>query len=92
MIHHQEKYQDYIKENGIGSNDKTADSVKSYLSYLNSVSKYLDIDITLKTLGCEDDVCSLCEQLKQLGKVSDKTISNYGSAMRQYVNMVNTHE
>ena len=86
MIEHQIKYQKYIKTKGVGSNDKVADSIKSYISYLNSVSKYLNITISPKTLSLEIDIVNLSNKLK--GKVSDKSIKNYGSAMKQYVSMV----
>ena len=86
MIKYQIKYQSYIKAQGVGSNDRVADSIKSYISYLNSVSKYLNITIGPKTLSSEIDIVNLSNRLK--GKVSEKTIKNYGSAMRQYVSMV----
>ena len=86
MIEHQFKYQTYIKTEGVGSNDKVADSIKSYISYLTSVSRHLNITISPKTLSSEIDIVNISNKLK--GKVSDKTIKNYGSAMRQYVSMV----
>ena len=89
MIEHQIKYRSYIKLKGVGSNDKVADSIKSYISYLNSVSKYLNITITPKTLRTETDIEEISKKLK--GKVSEKTIKNYGSAMKQYISMVQSH-
>ena len=89
MIRHSEKYESFIKQMGVGANDKVADSVKSYISYLNSVSKYLDITIGPETLCSDEDVQHLSKLLK--GKVSDKTIKNYGSAMKQYVKMVKVY-
>jgi len=88
MIKNQDEFEAYIKQNGIGSNDKVADSVKSYISYLNSISKYLGIEICPENLNSIIDVDCLSSRLSKLGKISKKTISNYGSAMRQYVNMV----
>ena len=86
MIEYKERYEKFIEENGVGKNDIVADSVKSYISYLNSVSKYLAINICPATLENNTDIEYLSSKLK--GKVSDKTIKNYGSAMKQYVNMV----
>jgi hypothetical protein len=86
MIKYQIKYKNYIKIKGVGSNDRVADSIKSYISYLDSVSRHLRITIGPKTLSSEIDIVNLSIKLK--GKVSDKTIKNYGSAMRQYVSMV----
>lgn len=88
MIQHQEKYVIYIKANGVGSNDKVADSCKSYISYLNSVQKHLGISISANTLSTEVDIVNISEKLKKQTTLSDKTIKNYGSAMKQYVSLV----
>ncbi len=90
MIKYHDEYEKFIENEGVGSNDKVASSIKSYISYLNGVSKHLDISIeptTLKTMG---DIESLSSQLK--GKVSDKTIKNYGSAMKQYIKMIKEYK
>ncbi len=42
MIVDELRYCAYIQEQGVGANDKVASSVKSYVSYLNSVSRLLD--------------------------------------------------
>ena len=86
MIQYQEKYVAYIKANG--SNDKVADSCKSYISYLNSVQKHLGISISTSTLSTEVDIVNISEKLKKQTTLSDKTIKNYGSAMKQYVSLV----
>lgn len=88
MIQYQEKYVAYIKANGVGSNDKVADSCKSYISYLNSVQKHLGISISASTLSTEVDILNISEKLKKQTTLSDKTIKNYGSAMKQYVSLV----
>jgi len=90
MIQHQSKYEIYIKECGVGDNDVVADSCKTYISYLNSVSKHLNISVSPDTLSHETDVISLSERLTALGKVSPKTIKNYGAAMKMYVKMVSS--
>ena len=86
MIKYEIKYQSYIRAKGVGSNDRVGDSIKSYISYLNSVSRHLNITISPETLSSEIDIVNLSNKLKR--KVSDKSIKNYGSAMRQYVSMV----
>jgi len=88
MIKYEIKYRSYIKARGVGSNDRVGDSIKSYISYLNSVSRHLNITVGPKTLSSERDIANLSNKLKR--KVSDKSIKNYGSAMRQYVSMVNS--
>lgn len=88
MIAHQDLYLHYIAASGVGSNDTVADSQKSYISYLNSVSRLLGVDVSPRLLSTEEDVAEVASQLK--GKAADKSISNYRSAMRQYVAMVQT--
>ena len=88
MIQYQNRFEAFIKANGVGSNDRVADSVKSYISYLNSVQKHLDISIGPKNLSTEVDIVNISENLKKKTSLSPKTIKNYGSAMRQYVAMV----
>lgn len=87
MIEYREGYQAYITEKKVGSNDKVADSVKSYISYLDGVTKHTGIDITRKTLSTEKQLDTLSGQCE--GKVEKRTISNYRTAMRHYVNFVN---
>lgn len=86
MIEFEKEYINFIIKNGVGKNDKVASSVKSYISYLNSVGKHLDIRINSNNLRTQNDIEILSLQLK--GKVSIKTIKNYISAMKQYIRMV----
>lgn len=90
MIQHQSQFESYIKVAGVGSRDSVADSVKSYISYLNSVSRHLGIEVSPKTLRSSTDMSTLEKSLR--GKVSDKTIQNYKAAMRQYVSMVESND
>lgn len=89
MFEHQEKYEAFIREQGVGQNDKVVDSCKSYVTYLNGVEKHANIRINSKTLACESDISDIVSKLHDSHEISDKTIGNYVSAMRQYVNMVN---
>ncbi|MEA2018409.1 MAG: hypothetical protein U9N59_08165 [Campylobacterota bacterium] len=86
MIEFEKEYKDFIVKNGVGENDKVASSVKSYISYLNSIAKYLDITIEPNKLCTENDIEIISLQLD--GKVAGKTIQNYKSAMKQYIKMV----
>ena len=86
MVKFLHEYEYFIEKKGVGSNDKVASSIKSYSSYLNSVSNYLNITVGPDTLRTIFDIISLSSKLK--GKVSDKTIRNYGSAMKRYIQMV----
>jgi hypothetical protein len=86
MIHLEREYRDFLAKVGVGSNDKVQDSIYSYVSYLRTVSRLLNIDISPETVKDEDDVQNLYQRM--YGKRSAKSISNYRSALRQYARMV----
>jgi hypothetical protein len=88
MIQYQKEYEIYIRRQGVGSKDQVADSVQSYISYLNGVARHLNIIISPKLLSSEKDINILSSQLSKTRKVSAKTIKNYCSAMRHYVGLV----
>ncbi|WP_286241125.1 hypothetical protein [Neptuniibacter halophilus] len=81
-----DKFEAFIRKQGVGDNDQVADSVRSYVGYLNAVSKHLAIDINPSTLNSEQHIERYRADLQ--GLVSEKTIGNYTSAMRQYVALV----
>jgi len=85
VIKYQSEFEGYIRDGG----DKQAASLKSYLASLHSVSKHLGINIDAKILGSDRDIDELAERLSRLGRISEKNIKHYRSAMQQYVNMVN---
>jgi hypothetical protein len=86
MIKYEDEYLKYIQERGVGSNDQVASSPASYLSYLRSVSKLIEQDITPDNLRSELAISNICSALQ--GLRAPKTIRNYRSAMRQYVALV----
>jgi hypothetical protein len=86
MIFHEQQYREYLAKVGVGRNDNVASSIESYVSYLRSVSKILNIDISPSTVADEDDIQDIYQRLQK--KRSEKTINNYRSAMRQYAEMV----
>ena len=86
MIKNERKYLEWIEGNGVGKNDSVASSSKSYISYLSTVSKLINEEISEKNLYNENCVIEIANKLK--GLRSDKSISNYKSALRQYVAMV----
>ncbi len=90
MIEKEIEYIDFIKSAGVGSNDRVSSSIDSYISYLNSVSKYLKITVSYRVLSDERDIESITRQLSRLNVVADKTIQNYEAAMRQYAAMLNS--
>jgi len=89
MVERIKEFEHYIMSRGVGKNDKVADSVKSYSSYLRGVSKHLGITISPNNLSSESDVVILADRLTEMGKLSKKTINNFKSAMNQYVDMIN---
>ena len=80
----------HIAASGVGGNDNVADSQKSYVSYLNSVSRLLGVEVNPGLLSSEEDITKVVSRLK--GRAADKSISNYRSAMRQYVSMVQSED
>lgn len=86
MIRYQQQYVEFIRLQGVGERDLVADSRKSYVSYLNTVSEELGIEIGPLTAGTHADIDHLLTQLE--GRKAKKAISNYRSALRQYVKMV----
>ena len=87
MIEHQSMYLDFIASRGVGKNDKVASSQKSYVDYLNRVTKELSVDITPTLLRTEGDVERIAAKLTRL-KVNKGSIDNITVAMRHYVAMV----
>lgn len=86
MIKHENEYHLFIERQGVGANDRAASSPDSYISYLRSTSKILGEDISPALLRSDADIIYI---VKKIGnKRSSKTISNYRSAMRQYVAFV----
>lgn len=83
MIVNELEYCVYIKEHGVGKNDTVASSVKSYVSYLNSVSKLLDKKIDSNLICSENDIKNILDMLK--GRRAHKTLNNYRSALNQYL-------
>lgn len=77
---------EWIVNNGVGKNDYVASSPKSYISYLNAVSKLIGEDVSEKNLFNESCVLEIAKKLN--GLRSEKSISNYKSALRQYAKMV----
>lgn len=89
MIKYQAEFEGYITDNGIGPIDKVLASVKSSVSSLNSVSRYLGININAMVLDSDSDIDAMANRLSKTGKVSEKNIKHYRLAMQQYVDMVN---
>lgn len=86
MIVYESFYSRWIQQQGVGNNDCVASSPRSYVSYLDSVSQLIGRDISPVVLQTEEDVLRIARKLE--GKRADATVSNYKSAMRQYVAMV----
>jgi len=89
VIKYQDEFEGYLRDNATGPVEKSVVFVKSSISSLNSVCKYLGVTINAKLLGSNSDIDDLCLRLSKTGKVSEKNIKHYRSGMQQYVNMVN---
>ncbi|HIJ88195.1 MAG TPA: hypothetical protein HPP97_11045 [Desulfuromonadales bacterium] len=91
MIEHEKQYVTFIQAKGVGKNDKIEGaSPRSYLGYLTSVSEILDFNISPQTVKTDDDVNNILSKLKNHNTIkrADKTIRNYGSALKKYAEMV----
>ncbi|GIA26047.1 hypothetical protein VCSRO179_3461 [Vibrio cholerae] len=89
-MEYEQEYRLYIERSGVGAKDTVASSVDSYVSYLKSVESYLNIEINPASLSNKSQEIDIVRKLTQLKVVSEKNISNYRSAMRQYSNMVDS--
>ena len=92
MIHtlqHREQYEEFLTSTGVGSKDTVANSVKSYVCYLGTVSRYLGVQINPKTLCTENHVVELGRQLAVTNQVASTTVEKCKTAMRRYIEMVN---
>ena len=85
-MRYENEYYRWIVSRGVGANDRVASSPDSYLLYLRTIERILDIEIAPGTLGSDTDMLAIVSRLK--GKRAGKTIQNYRSAMSQYVAMV----
>jgi len=90
MIKNGQKYLEWIEKKGVGQNDYVTSSTKSYISYLNTVSKLIGEDISEKNLYDENCVIEMAKRMR--GMRSEKSISNYKSALRQYSKMVKNED
>ncbi len=86
MILYKSQYYAWITARGVGSNDLVASSPDSYVSYLNTVSDLIGEDISPSLLSSDADVDRIAMCIE--GRKAPKTITNYKSAMRQYLAMV----
>lgn len=85
MIVNESQYRQWIVDHGVGKNDRVASSPDSYISYLNSVSRLIGEDISPSLLSSESDVEMIAAQITDKAA---RTIQNYKTAMRRYVEMV----
>jgi len=81
VIFFEKEYREFIQRQSLG-----ADTVDSYVSYLKSVSRIIDQDITPQLLRSERDVERIRAQIED--KRPAGSIANFRSAMRQYVAFV----
>jgi hypothetical protein len=85
MIIKEYQYRQWIVDRGVGQNDRVASSPDSYISYLNSVSESIGEDISPSLLSSEADVDKIANRITDR---ASNTIQNYKTAMRRYVEMV----
>jgi hypothetical protein len=86
MIIHESSYRLWLARRGVGDHDHVASSPASYVSYLNSVSNLIGEAVSPTLVFSDAAVQDILARLD--GLRSAKTITNYGSALRQYAAMV----
>jgi len=85
LIRYQAEFEGYLKTTKLKDNE----SVDSIIESLNSVSKYLGMNLSSKNLGSNEDLNEFVKQFTQAGKMYPKAIKQNKAAMQYYVNMVN---
>ncbi|MBW2739065.1 MAG: hypothetical protein JRE64_09500 [Deltaproteobacteria bacterium] len=69
MLQFKTEYENFIEKNGVGSNDKVASSIKSYISYLNNVGRHLKITVSPKTLKNMGSPCKTVQVIISIGYI-----------------------
>jgi hypothetical protein len=85
LIVNESEYRRWIQSRGVGARDRVASSPDSYVYYLNAISQLIEKNISPEILSTDRDLEVIAKQVAR--KVTSKTLSNYKSAMRQYVAM-----
>lgn len=83
MIKNKELYMEFLIQNGVGKNDVVASSPKSYISYLNGVSKLLNCEISEAIIQNQIDIDNIINGLK--GQRKKTTLQHYKTALNQYL-------
>ena len=87
MLEHVDEFRSHCRDVGVGSRDKVADSITSYVSYLERASRIASEAINPATLRREQDLTRIASKLTRAG-VNRRSVNNIKSAMRRYVGMV----
>jgi len=89
MIENEADYLRYLEQKGVGSQDRVASSQKSYVSYLNSVSKSMNKPISSEWIKTEEDIEQIIRTIERQGERKSKTIANYKTALKHYLHFSN---
>ena len=88
QIRHQLKYEAWIRKRGVGSRNRTGDSVESYVTYLRKVSRELRMEIGPKTVCSHADAETIANRLVKERRVNERTAANCRTALKHYADMV----
>ncbi len=83
MIVFEKEYIEYITGKGVGQNDNVASSPKSYVSYLNGVSRLIEQDIAPDTISDSNAINEIIILIG--GRREESTLANYKTALRHYL-------
>jgi uncharacterized protein YaaR (DUF327 family) len=77
MVSHEREFREFIAD---------LESAERYVKFLHDISRTSGMDISPSSLRSQDDIESFASRLTQ--SYSPKSVSNYRSVMKKYVNMV----
>ncbi len=83
MIKYENEYKNFIIQQGVGKNDIVASSPDSYISYLQSVSRLLDQDISPMLIQNKDVIDKIIQGLN--GLKAKSTLLKYKVALNKYL-------
>lgn len=90
MIKFEQEYLRFIRQHGVGERDQASSSPQSYLSYLRGVGSLLGREVSPGLLHSMRAIPRIVRKLE--GRRAPKTLKNYASAMRLYVEMLKKRE
>ena len=87
QIRHRIEFESWIRSRGVGSGNRTGDSIASYVAYLKRASRELRTEIGPRTVRNRADADAIASRLRKIG-VNEGTAAKCRTALRHYADMV----